>query len=91
WSQYPYDPADFGQIFRVNWTGKSNDVVTTKIQYEDVSATHRQGLVIVSYEWSSVISTAITGGYHRNEIRELSISSERKSYWFGRFGLEATL
>jgi hypothetical protein len=85
WSFYPYDPADFHQLIRLNWSGKTSPDVSIKFQYEDVAQYQRIGSLTTIYSIFDPVNIQATIGYSRSE------SELTKTHWLGILGVEAKI
>jgi len=85
WTQLAYDPTDFDQLIRVNWSGLAGENHRIKAQYEDILDDSRTGSVAYSYRLYQHVSPSLVIGYHKSEDRT------HQNYWFGALGLEASL
>lgn len=85
WTQFPYDPTDFDQLIRINWSGKIDDVQRGRAQYEDILNQSRVGTLTYYYIFMPHMQTSVSVGYHKDE------TSLEPNFWFGIFGLEVFL
>ena len=85
WTEFPYDPADFNQLIRINWSGRVSLDLEVKAQYEDVWQTHRIGCLTLRQLIVAPLSIDGSVGYKRSE------DGVTRSSWFGVLGLEATI
>ncbi len=90
WTQYPYEPNDFDQMFRLNWTSKTSDKLRTGVQYQDIAGESRRGTVALEYEWSQFIDLFLTTGFQRNETR-IADHDRSPNFWFATIGSEVGL
>ncbi len=85
WTFFPYDPEDFRQLIRLNWSGDSSDDSRVSVQYEDTTQVYRTGLVTYIHKALEHAFAEATVGYRKSE------DSALKSHWFSMFGIEARL
>jgi hypothetical protein len=85
WTEFPYDPIDFNQLIRTNWSGKASEDLRVSAQFEDVWQQHRIGNITLKQMFTDQLSLDGTIGFYRTENQLL------RSHWFGALGIEASL
>lgn len=85
WKEFPYDPNDFDQLLRVNWSGKASEESVFKAQYEDIWKVSRIGTLSLVYTFFKPLSGELHIGYYKTE------NAIERNHWFGVLGVGASL